>query len=295
MTLPKRVLVIGLGVVGASIAAALKKYGTATDTYGWDTSARAVDIATQQGWIVRGGSAANGTADSAGFGALLRDAQLVVIATPIAALAKVMEELAHHAELLEDTLLTDTISVKVPVLSTADRLLKKHASRFVGAHPIAGSELSGAEHADADLLLKKCVVLTPTDANSGEQVAQLSRWWQSMGARTVERSAAEHDRVMANTSHLPHVVAYALMHMFDESPELLELSAGGLQDTTRIAAADPELWSGISMANRDQLLKALDSYLARLNRCADFLRSDDREGLCALFRRAQQIKHEFKL
>lgn len=290
------VLVVGLGAIGSSLVAALAKHCPTATVLGWDVSPDAARAAIDSVGILPNnvGYAGKDGEGTTAFESLAERADLIVIATPFAALESVLTRLVDKPQLLQNVLITDTISIKAPVVSTVLRVLGAHAPCFLGGHPIAGSELSGAAAADADRFVNHYVVLTPFADNNEEQLQSLKQWWQTLGAHITECDAEKHDQILALTSHLPHLAAFALTHVLDEISESLHLSAGSLRDTTRIAAANPALWSDISMANRKHLLAALDLYMARLKLCADYLRQQDRDGLYDLFNRARELKRSME-
>jgi prephenate dehydrogenase len=172
-------------------------------------------------------------------------------------------------------------------------MLGDDAMLFIGGHPLCGSEATGISGANPNLFCNQYVVLCPHPESTDEHaksMAALSACWQQLGAKITQRLPQEHDAILACTSHLPHLASYALMNALDEGTSELHLSGGSLRDATRIASANPELWTEISMANKDHLLKALELYIGHLQQSADLLRNQDDDKLQSLYARAQQIR-----
>ncbi len=183
----------------------------------------------------------------------VRDADMVVFCTPVDCIA---DQVLAAAEVCRPgTLLTDVGSTKGAIVRQLAERLPPHVA-FVGSHPLAGSEKSGHEHARAELFKDRVVVVTPTERTAPEAVLRITAFWESLGARVRRLGPEEHDRAMALTSHLPHLLAAALAGILP--PALVELTATGFRDTTRLAGGDPQLWQAIFLANREPLLAALD-------------------------------------
>ncbi len=246
------VAVIGTGLVGTSLLMALKKAGVVDRTVGYDANRARVHLAKERGAIDR-------IADSAGEAAA--SANLVVLATPVGTLATVLGEIAPVLSARPQTLITDVGSTKAQVVADALRILP-HSAQFVGGHPIAGLEKSGPEVARADLFIGRTCLLTPVANTDPHALSAVHGVWLAAGAtRVVELAPAEHDRMLAFTSHLPHAVAFALAAAVGgEAASLSGLAAGGFADTTRIAASDLVMWRDIFLANRESLLSALDHF-----------------------------------
>ena len=291
----ERVLVVGLGAIGGSIISALNKHSPNTTLYGWDTSPDATNAAVSRGWIKQENIySSDGKEHPQRIEELIRQAELIVIAVPLSALENLLSMLGKHIGLLRDTLLTDTISVKGPVHNIVSRVFADHKINFIGGHPLCGSEVTGIDAANADLFVDQYVVLTPCEGDNSTSMHALSAWWQQLGAHVSEFSPVAHDQIVACTSHLPHLVAYALMDAVNSETDALHLSGGSLRDATRVAGANPQLWTEISMANKDHLLKALTIYISRLEQCADFLRDEDATNLNALYMRARDVKNKLE-
>ncbi len=214
--------------------------------------------------------------------AAARRADLLVFCAPVDRIAAAVREAA--AVCRPGTLLTDAGSVKAGLCRDLAGELSKGVE-FVGAHPLAGSEKQGFEHADARLFEKRICVVTPVPSNSPSAVERVGGFWRTLGATLIEMSPEAHDRALAETSHLPHLVAAALAATL--SPTNRELAASGFRDTTRVASGDPELWAAIFLENRDELLASLSRYDALLAQFRKALEQNDAAALKELLRDAK--------
>jgi prephenate dehydrogenase len=278
----KKVVVFGTGLIGGSFALALRKAGAVSEVVGFGRSAATLEQAQRLGIIDRIG------ADEA---AEVRDADLVLLATPVGQMADIMARIAPH--LGSHTLVTDGGSTKGDVVAAARANLGGGISQFVPAHPIAGAEKSGAAAALAELYQGKKVVLTPLPENSKESVARVRRAWELCGAVVSELTAEQHDAVFAAVSHLPHLLSFALVHDLAQRGDrdlLLSFAASGFRDFTRIAASSPEMWRDICLANRDALLCELEKYTAELNLLSQALELRDADTLEAVFSEARKVR-----
>jgi prephenate dehydrogenase len=241
---------VGCGLVGGSFALALRRAGAISSALGHDADGAAAERAVARGIVER----------AASLEAAVAAADVVVVAVPVRAIPSVLARIAAAAR--EGTIVTDVGSTKAAVVRAGDAETRV---RFVGGHPLAGTERSGPDAADAALFQGRRVLLTPTartDAAARETVAAL---WRAAGASVGELDAEEHDRRLAAVSHLPHVVAYALAGALESSvAELAGLAGGGFTDTTRIASTPPARWLDVFVENRDAVLAWLDAYAAEL-------------------------------
>jgi prephenate dehydrogenase len=221
----------------------------------------------------------------------LADADLVLIATPVAQMSEIFQRIAPH--LGAHTLVTDGGSTKGDVVAAAYANLGDKVAQFVPAHPIAGAEKSGAAAALAELYQGKKVVLTPLPENTAASVAQVRAAWELCGALVSELTAQQHDEVFAAVSHLPHLLSFALVHDLaqrDNRDLLLSFAASGFRDFTRIAASSPEMWRDICLANREALLGELQSYVAELQTLQRALQDNDAHKLEAVFSLARAVR-----
>ncbi len=215
-------------------------------------------------------------------------AELIVVCSPVDTITELVLQAA--AACRPNALITDAGSTKEAIVATIDAGLssRRTGSPFVGSHPLAGDHRGGSEHARSDLFENRIVVVTPTATTRPAAVLEISGFWQSLGARVVTMSPAEHDRALAATSHLPHLIAAALAAATPE--DLLPLAASGWRDTTRVAAGDANLWEPIFVANREHVLLALGRFLAKTTQLRDALENSDNRQLCAILQQAINTK-----
>lgn len=276
-----RVAVVGVGLIGGSFALALKAARACGEVVGVGRGAANLKLALEQGVI-----------DA--VGADIADADLVLVATPVAQYPRVLAALAPR--LKASTIVTDAGSTKRDVIAAARAALGAKIAQFVPAHPIAGAERSGASAASAELFRNRRVVLTPLPENPAAAVQAVEAAWQACGARVSRMEAAEHDAVLAAVSHLPHLLAYALVHEVAgraDSAQLFGFAAGGFRDFTRIASSHPEMWRDICVANRDRLLDELDRYLAKLQAVRPLVENGDGAALEKLFAEARAARQRW--
>lgn len=271
----KKVVICGTGLIGGSFALALKAAGVAVEIVG--IGRRHAPLAEAQGLGVIDRIASD-WADA------LHGADLVFIAVPVGQMRPVLQAMAPH--LPAWTIVTDGGSTKVDVVAAAREVMGAQSARFIPGHPIAGAEKSGVGAARADLFQDKRVVLAPLTENAERDVAVVESAWKACGARVSRLTAEAHDRVFAAVSHLPHLLAFALVHEFAgraDADQLFDFAAGGFRDFTRIASSHPEMWRDICLANRHALLGELDAYMVQLMHTRVLLASADAEGLRAMF------------
>lgn len=279
----KKIVIFGVGLIGGSVALALKKAGSSAQITGVGRSTESLQTALNLGVIdVASSDVANA----------VKDADLILIATPVAQTPAILKAVKPH--LAPSTIITDAGSTKSDVLAYAQDVLGTQAKQFVGGHPIAGAEKSGVSAATADLYSNKNVVITPIQDNSPDAIQQVKKLWQSCGANVSEMSAATHDSIFAAVSHLPHLLAFALVDDIASRPnseQLFGFAASGFRDFTRIAGSHPEMWRDISLANKTALLSELNAYQAELAQLKQLLENEDGAGLQALFERASTARN----
>jgi len=277
-----KVVVFGVGLIGGSFALGLKAAGQVEEVVGFGRSIATLTQALDLGIIDRAG--ANPEQDMA-------DADLILIATPVAQMPQIMARIAPY--LRPQTVVMDGGSTKEDVVAAARLHFGDKIGQFVPAHPIAGAENSGAAAARADLYREKKVVLTPLPENSVLNVARVRSAWEWCGAQVHELQAAEHDRIFAAVSHLPHLLSFALVHdlaVRENSDVYFNFAASGFRDFTRIAASHPEMWRDICLANRVALLEELDRYRAQLDGLHDALQQADGAALEKTFNVARTAR-----
>lgn len=277
-----KLVVIGVGLIGGSFAAALRKARAVARVVG--VGRTRANLAT----ALRLGIVDETSRDAA---RAVRDADLVLLAVPVGQMAAAMAAIAPA--LPPRAVVTDAGSTKGDVIANARRFLGAAFARFVPAHPVAGTEKSGAAAATAELFRGRTVIVTPQPETAAEALTLVRRAWEACGARVRRLEAREHDAILAAVSHLPHVVAFALMTMLARrrDPErLFGFSAGGLRDTVRIAGSSPEMWADICRANREALLAAIGDYENELERLRAAIERGDVATLRRVFARARAAR-----
>jgi prephenate dehydrogenase len=277
-----RLAVIGVGLIGGSFALALKQAGKVAHVVGAGRSRANLELARERRII-------DSIAPDAAAAA--RDADLVLVAAPVAQFARIFQEIGRS--LAPGTVVTDAGSTKRDVVAAARAALGARIAQFVPGHPVAGAELSGAAAASAGLFRDRRVVLTPLPENRPESIQCVEEAWKACGARITRLDPEEHDAVLAAVSHLPHLLAYALVHdiaLRDNAAQLFAYAAGGFRDFTRIASSHPEMWRDICVANRDRLLQELRRYQAKLGFMEKLLQAADAAGLEKLFAEARDAR-----
>ncbi len=281
----QKVAVIGVGLIGGSFALALKQAKACGHVAGAGRNPANMKLALARGAI---------DSIEADPAAAAEEADLVVIAAPVAQFPKIFSQVAK--KLKPAALITDVGSTKRDVVKAARKALKGKIAQFVPAHPIAGAEKSGAGAASAELFRGKRVVITPLPENSEQAVERLNQAWSTCGARTSQMSPEHHDEVFAAVSHLPHLLAFALVHDVasrENSAELFSFAAGGFRDFTRIASSHPEMWRDICVANHDRLAAELARYSRKLGEVKKLLESSNAAALEKLFREAREAREEW--
>ncbi len=278
----QKVVIFGVGLIGGSFSLALRKAGAVSEVVGFGRSTATLEEARQLGILDRIGD---------DVAREVCDADLVLLATPVAQMADIFARIAPH--LGAHTLVTDGGSTKGDVVAAARANLGNKVSQFIPAHPIAGAEKSGAAAAMADLYQGRKVVLTPMAENSRDAVARLRKAWEMCGAVVSELTPQQHDEVFAAVSHLPHLLSFALVHDLaqrDNRDQLLSFAASGFRDFTRIAASSPEMWRDICLANRDAMLRELLQYADELYVLYEALENNDAAKLEEVFSLARKVR-----
>jgi prephenate dehydrogenase len=281
------VAVVGVGLIGGSFAAALKRLEPTLRVVGIDTDLRGLEWALSHG-LIDAASLPDGLGAQEWLGP--EGVDLVVLATPA---SRVLEWIERLGVLSFGGVVTDVASTKSGVIAAAERHLGDHAS-FVGGHPMAGSERSGVEAADADLFRGSYYVLTPTPSTDVDAYRRVHALVSEFGCRVISVDAGSHDEAVAIVSHVPHVAASALVELAaghaGQDGELLRLAAGGFKDTTRVAAGSPDLWTGICMDNADAVAGGVEELREVLGEFAGMLRAGDSEGLREWLARAAEVR-----
>lgn len=281
----RRLAIIGVGLIGGSLALALKRTGLVEEVVGAGRGQANLALALANGVI----DARAESPEAAAAGA-----DVVVLAVPVGSMPALMARIAPVMH--DDMVLTDVGSTKQDVIAAARNLLGARVGQFVPAHPIAGAEASGVVAAHADLFRGKDVILTPLPENPEIAVARVQALWQGCGAHIETMSPLDHDRVFAAVSHLPHLAAFALMDELarrENCPLYLRHAGSGFRDFTRIAGSQPEMWRDIALANREAVVAELDAYIARLAHIRDLIATGDGEALMAVLSRASQARQQW--
>ena len=280
-----KLVIIGVGLIGGSFALALKKAKAVKHVVGVGRTRKNLHTALKLGVI-----------DEISLDAAqaVRDADMVLIGTPVGQMAGVMKTIAPH--LGAKTIVTDGGSTKQDVIVCARKHLGVHFKHFVPAHPMAGTENSGAAAAFAELYCGRKVILAPQIETSARAVSAVRAAWTACGANVVRLQAREHDEILAAVSHLPHVAAFALMGTLakrKDAKRVLGFSAGGLRDTVRISGSSPEMWRDIFLANRSALLADIDKYINEIKYLRSSLKASDGAALQAAFERARHAREQW--
>ncbi|QJQ07141.1 prephenate dehydrogenase/arogenate dehydrogenase family protein [Undibacterium piscinae] len=281
----KRIAIFGVGLIGGSFALALKKAGAVQQVVGVGRSLASLQRAQQLGIIDQ----IAGSVEDA-----VRGSDLILIAAPVAQTAAILSAIQPHLQ--PGTVVADAGSTKADVVAAAREMLGDKLAQFVPAHPIAGRELNGPDAALTDLYVGKKVVITRLPENAQADLDLVAAAWRQCGAIIHYLSPAEHDAVFASVSHLPHLLAYALVDDIARKPHaerLFQYAASGFRDFTRIAGSSPEMWRDITLANREAMLQELDSYTGQLARLRAYLQAGDAAAIEAVYANAQQARHNW--
>ncbi|MBR2514448.1 MAG: bifunctional prephenate dehydrogenase/3-phosphoshikimate 1-carboxyvinyltransferase [Halomonas sp.] len=283
-----RLLIVGLGLIGGSLAAALRSSGFNGQIVACDPNASEVALGVEMGLIDAGGTQ---------LAKLLDGVSMVVLAVPVLAMESVMQTLSEGLSAAANNVtITDVGSTKATIRECAERVFGCVPSNMVLGHPIAGSEKSGVAAANSSLYVNHKVILTPEPDVNADALARVEALWQACGAQVLQMSVERHDQVLARTSHLPHLLAFSLVDTLarqDERLDIFRYAAGGFRDFTRIAGSDPVMWRDIFIANRDAVLSSLDDFEAGLARLRQAVERGDSDALIATFDRASHARHYF--
>lgn len=277
--------IIGVGLIGGSLALALKESNFVKEVIGFGRNQQNLDLALELGVI---------DAHTKSITEAVHGADIIVIATPVQSVANVLVEIAPIVS--SQAVITDVGSVKGSVITDIENKLGKLPANFIPGHPIAGTEKSGAGAAFATLYHNHKVILTPLADNDPVAVNKVSEMWQQAGAEVVKMDVAEHDRILAATSHLPHLLAFGLVDTLARSKDqkrIFEFAAGGFRDFTRIASSNPTMWRDICLTNGDAIKQHLNSFRAELDEIESAITSQDADALYELFNRAKITRDKF--
>jgi prephenate dehydrogenase len=274
-----KLCIIGVGLIGSSLSLALKQVGAVGEVVGYGRNRDNLVKGVELGVLDRFESS---------IAAAVKDADVIVVAVPLGAMQPVFAEIVGAVS--SKAIITDVGSTKGSVVRAAKAELGDAFKRFVPGHPIAGTEKSGVEAGFATLFQGRRVILTPLPQTDVKASARIDAMWRECGADIEYLQIEHHDKILAATSHLPHMLAYALVHYLshlNEHEEIFRYAAGGFRDFTRIASSDPVMWRDVCLANSDAVVELIEQYQGELDRVAAAIKTGDAEGLLRLFGRAK--------
>ncbi|ESS73248.1 protein TyrC [Methyloglobulus morosus KoM1] len=282
-----KICIIGVGLMGGSIARAARQYGLSQTIVGFGRDDDLTNLQTAQNL---------GVIDEhyTDIARALANADCIVLATPVGAIESVFASLKPFWD--EKAIYTDVGSTKGSVISAAERIFGSVPDNLVPAHPIAGAEQSGVVASLDDMFVNKRVIITPTNATRPDGVQIMRMFWERLGAQVAIMDAAHHDAILAATSHLPHIVAFALVDMLghkDEQSEIFKYAAGGFRDFTRIASSDPTMWRDICVANKNEIIPLIQQLKIELGKIESLLDSNDNQQLFNTFTYAGKARQRF--
>lgn len=279
----KKVAIIGPGLLGGSVALSVRQRIPDCRVGIWARREAAIEELKQKGLSAEDASTDLATA--------VQGAELVILATPIGFMPDLSRQLLECGAISEGTLVTDVGSVKGPIVEQLTPLFAKSGIHFVGSHPMAGSEKTGLKYATAELLTGAKCIVTQAAATNTDAVDRIFGFWELLEMEPVLLAPEAHDAAVAKISHLPHAAAAALVLASTESdPSVMELSGGGFQDTTRVAAGAEMMWAEIFLENRAALALTLADFQVKLREMLEFLEKEDNEGLIDYLRRAKELR-----
>ena len=280
----KKIAIVGLGLIGGSLAWSLKKSGRIGNVTGIDTDRDSIDFAVSEKIIDEGYTGLRGS---------ISDAGIIVIATNVGQIVKTAKAIIPLAG--KGAVITDVGSVKGRIVRDIEKILPAHL-RFVGGHPIAGTENSGVRSGDPGLFKGKRFIITPTPKTDPKAIKKVASLWKMAGAEIHEMDPEAHDRIFGFVSHLPHIVAYSLVDTILSAPDaetLLDFAGGGLRDFTRVAASSPGMWADIFTVNRENALKSIKKFKKSLEKLEAVIENKDSESLKKLLSRSSRARREF--
>lgn len=277
--------IIGVGLIGGSLARALRKAKLVGRITACNRSEATLKKAIKLGVI---------DDYSLNISEAVKGADVIIIGTPLSVSEKILPEIANSISV--NAVLTDVGSVKGGIVNKARETLAEKISSFVPGHPIAGTEKNGVEASLEDLFVGHRVILTPLKETSLKAHKLITIMWESVGAEVVDLDVKHHDEVLAATSHLPHMLAYALVDCLagmQERDEIFKYAAGGFADFTRIASSSPDMWHDICFSNREQLVRTLEIFSTHINHIKTAIEKSESDALLKVFRRAKEARDKF--
>ena len=278
----QQITILGPGLLGASLAMAVKERGLAARVVTWSRRPESRAKCLNQSWC----DAVFDSPEKAVVGS-----DLVVICTPVQTIVPLLVQIRPALD--AEALITDVGSTKSLICREARSTLEGHSATFLGAHPMAGSEQAGMEHAQSDLFENAACILTPLDDASAEAIAKLSAFWDALGMTVSTVSPEKHDEIVAHVSHLPHLLASTLCgYLAAQDDTWRTLAGGGLRDTTRIASGDPQLWKQILEQNSDEVVRAIEGFEQQLHHLKTALLNQDSLGVIAQLERGKTYRDQ---
>ena len=279
-----KISIIGCGLIGSSILRAVEEKKLATKISVYDKSSKVVDYLKKNFSVEI----------CANISDVVKDSDLVVIASPLSSYKEIL--LSIHTSLKENVILTDTGSAKKEVNKIISNLNLKNVN-WIASHPIAGTEYSGPEAGFASLFKNRWCIISADKKVAEDKIKSLENFWSKLGSKTKRMTFEDHDYVLSLTSHLPHAVAYSIVRTAINKEDkfkddVIQYSAGGLRDFTRIAASDPLMWKDIFIDNSENILKVLDNYSKNLNEIKDAIKNKDSKKLLEIFSSTKKVRKE---
>ena len=276
----KQVTILGVGLLGASLAMAMRKNKISDNVRLWARNKTTLENCKNKDWC-------NETFED--IRSSVRGSELIIICTPVNSIPKIVETISDSVEI--GALVSDVGSVKNEICINCENILKNSNGIFIGSHPMAGSEKSGLENALDNMFEGKNCIITPTQSTDLNALNKLRDFWASMKMNVLSLSPKEHDKAVAFFSHLPHLVSSILAKSLSDQPiEWRKISGNGLKDTTRIAAGDPELWKQITMMNRENLLEAIKNMEVNLNLMKEVIKNKDQISLHSILETGSKFR-----
>ena len=279
-----KISIIGCGLIGSSILRAVEEKKLATKISAYDKSSKVIDYLKKNFSVEICGNISD----------VVKDSDLVVIASPLSSYKEIL--LSIHTSLKENVILTDTGSAKKEVNKIISNLNLKNVN-WIASHPIAGTEYSGPEAGFASLFKNRWCIISADKKVAEDKIKSLENFWSKLGSKTKRMTFEDHDYVLSLTSHLPHAVAYSIVKTAINKEDkfkddVIQYSAGGLRDFTRIAASDPLMWKDIFIDNSENILKVLDNYSKNLNEIKDAIKNKDSKKLLEIFSSTKKVRKE---
>jgi cyclohexadieny/prephenate dehydrogenase len=280
----EQITILGPGLLGASLAMAVKQRGIAAKVVTWSRRPQTREKCLSQDWC----DAVFESPEEAVAGS-----DFVVVCTPVETIAPLLARIAQS--LAKGALITDVGSTKSLICREARHALAQTSATFIGSHPMAGSEQAGMEHAQADLFVNAACILTPLDDAQAEQIAQISTFWEALGMILTTVTPEAHDEIVAHISHLPHLLASTLCsQLASKDANWRNLAGGGLRDSTRVASGNPTLWKQILEQNSEEVLRAIDGFEQELHQLKAALLNKDTLGVVSLLERGKNYRDRLR-